>query len=161
MVYHFTYKECADKIMEFGFDLHLSGQGCIRSWRDSKDSRIKKDNFVMDLETMPANGVINTCIKPAICVMPRDALLRIKLKPTARLLDTEVVEESKKLSYVDKLSYAKQRGYDGLIDWDDVLLFSNKKIGGIERVPDIEFHAILSAFDEYYTAVKSKRRIPP
>ena len=63
VVYHATSKESAQKIIEFGFDRHLSGQGCRRRLTDSNPSRIN-DDFVEFLETMPENRVINACINP-------------------------------------------------------------------------------------------------
>ena len=76
-VYHYTFDRSADKIMEFGFDRHLSGQGCIRRHRDSNPSRID-DDFVEFLEDTPVNRVINTCINPEK-ILAGDCLLRIKL----------------------------------------------------------------------------------
>lgn len=133
MVYHYTFEGSADKIIEFGFDMHLSGQGSIQRHRINKSAKINSDKFVKWLENIPENRVINTCINPEKNECG-DCLLRIKLKPDTSLLNATSVDELAKVRWPKKLAYARQRGYDGLVDRDEVFLFSNKKIESIERV---------------------------
>ena len=136
VVYHYTFEGSVDKIIEFGFDIHLRGQGSRRRLRDSNPSRIN-DDFVEFLETRSVNRVINTCVDPEKS-WAGDYLLRIRLKPDAKLLDADSVDELANTTWSKKLSYARQRGYDGVQNGDGVFLFSNKKIECIERVPGIQ-----------------------
>ena len=136
VVYHYTFEGSVNKIIEFGFDRHLSGQGSRRRLQDSNPARTN-DDFVEFLETRSVNKVINTCIDPEKS-WAGDYLLRIKLKPDTRLLDVDSVNELASATWSKKLSYARQRGYDGVQDGDEVFLLSNKKIERIERVPSIQ-----------------------
>jgi len=134
-VYHYTFEGSVNKIIEFGFDRHLSGQGSIQRHRINKSPKISSDKFVKWVERIPENRVINTCINPEKNKCG-DCLLRIKLKPDASLLDAKLVEELTRVRWPKKLSYARQRGYDGILDGNDVFLFSNKKIESIQLVPE-------------------------
>lgn len=95
IVYHFTSKYDAKKIIKFGFDMHLNAQGSIKRLRESNSPKIKQDKYIKFLEDLPENKVINTCIDPEK-MSCGDYLLRIKLKPDTRLLDVDSIDELSK-----------------------------------------------------------------
>lgn len=136
IVYHQTSSECVSKIMEFGFDKSLSGQGCIRRLRVT-GSRIRTDKFVEYLETLPENQVINASLKPVSGYKRSGCLLKIKLFEKSRLLDASKVAFLQGGKWLNELAYAREHGYDGVVDGNDVFLFSNKCIERIENTGTI------------------------
>lgn len=131
-VYHQTSKENISKILEFGFDKHLSGQGSLKRLRADNSPRIHNDKFVEYVETMPENQVINATIDPFFLIPNSDEeTLRITLKPTARLLDVSTVEKLKGAKWRKLIAYTREKRYDGLIDENYVFLFSNKSISSM------------------------------
>src|SRR6185437_10335985 len=115
IVYHHTPKENVQKILEFGFDLHLSGQSSLKRLKANNSPKIRDDMFVEFVETMAENQVINTITDPFFLVPdPNDKILKITLKPTVRLLDTSTVEKLKGAKWGKMIAYAKERQYDGI-----------------------------------------------
>jgi len=138
VVYHQTFKGNVDKILEFGFDKDLSGQGSRRRLEESYPSEIN-DDFVEYLETCPENRMINTLVDP-LSYNPRygDDILKIILNPTVRLLDTFTLAKLKDVKWSKMRSYARERRYDGLVYRHEVCLFSNRTIQSIEKMNQIK-----------------------
>ena len=132
IVYHATLKYNAQKILEFGFDVDLSGQNCRRRFHNDH-SIILTDSLAIKTESRLENNVINTMTDYERCRGCGDCLLQITLKHDIKLLDIQEIDPIPRLRR-KWFAYARKNGFDGIKNKELVLLFGNKKIEKIEIV---------------------------
>lgn len=141
IVYHSTSEYSTQKILEFGFDLDLCGQGTIIGFKKRGDVIID-DKFVIEKESMLEHSAINTRTYYKKCVGYGDCLLRVTLKDDIKLLNTQKISKDLRGHGWRKIfAFAKENGYDGISNNGYVMIFRNKKIEKIEQVKkgDVEF----------------------
>ncbi|MGI0006933.1 MAG: hypothetical protein ACREAR_02925, partial [Nitrosotalea sp.] len=156
-VYHATSNKNSEKILQFGFDLDLSGQGTILAFKMRGD-KIIDDKFVMEKEEMLEHSVINTRRNYAECVGYGDNLLRMTLKSDIKLLDVKKIPTNLRGHGWRKIfSFAKANGCDGISSNGYIMIFGNKKIEKIEQVKngDDEFDDFMDLFTAYNNKLDS------
>lgn len=126
IVYHATSVHNAQKILDFGFDLDLAGQNCLRRFYHDPDI-IMTDSLVIKTETRLENNVINTMTDYKRCRGCGDYLLEITLKSDIRLLDIQKIDPIPRLRR-KWFAYARESRFDGVKNKELVLLFGNKMI---------------------------------
>lgn len=126
IVYHATSEANAQKILEFGFDLDLAGQNCLRRFRNDPIITLT-DYLAIETETRLENNLINTMIDYKKCKGCGDCLLQIILEHDVKLLDIQKIDPIPHLRR-KWFVYAKENGFDGIKNKELVLLFGNKKI---------------------------------
>lgn len=130
LVYHATSEANAQKILEFGFDLDLAGQNCLRRFRNDPNITLT-DSLAIEAETRLENNVINTMTDYKKCRGCGYCLLQITLKYDTKLLDIQKIDPIPRLRQ-KWFMYAKENGLDGIKNKELVLLFGNKKIQEIK-----------------------------
>lgn len=130
IVYHATSEESGTKIIEFGFDLDLAGQNCLRRFHNEHTIT---DSLAIETETRLENNVINTMTDHKRCRGCGRCLLQITLNHDIKLLDIHKIDPIPRLRR-KWFAYAKENGFDGIKNKELVLLFGNKKIEKIEIV---------------------------
>jgi hypothetical protein len=141
IVYHVTAQSNASKIIEFGFDRDLCGQGTILGFKKRGDVIIN-DKFVIEKEEMLEHSAINTHTDYRKCIGYGDCLLRVTLKDDIKLLDAQKIpKDVKRRGWRRIFTLAKENGCDGITNRYYVMIFTNKKIEKIELVQegDLEF----------------------
>lgn len=136
VVYHATSEYNAQKILEFGFDLDLAGQNCIRRFHNDPAITMT-DSLVIETETRLENSVINTMIDYKKCRGCGNHILKITLKQDVRLLDIQKIYPRLRIRR-KWFAHARDNGLDGIKNNELVLLFGNKKIKKIEIVKRID-----------------------
>src|SRR6185437_17059520 len=89
-VYHATSESNAQKILEFGFDLDLAGQNCIRRFHNDPTVTMT-DSLAIKTETRLENNVINTMTDYKRCRGCGNCILQITLKHDVQLLDIQKI----------------------------------------------------------------------
>lgn len=131
IVYHATSEESGKRIIEFGFDLDLAGQNCLRRFHN--DHTIT-DSLAIETETRLENNVINTMTDYERCRGCGNCLLQITLNHDIKLLDIQKIDSVPRLRR-KWFAYARENGFDGIKNKELVLLFGNKTIEKIKIIP--------------------------
>lgn len=132
ITYHATSEYDAQKILEFGFDLDLAGQNCLRRFYDDPSIALT-DSLAIKTETRLENNVINTMTDYKKCRGCGNCILQITLKQDVKLLDIQKIVPIPRLGR-KWFAYARENSFDGIKNKELVLLFGNKKIEKIEQV---------------------------
>lgn len=132
IVYHVTSKYNAQKILEFGFDLDLAGQNCLRRFHNDPNTTLT-DALSIETETRLENNVINTMTDYKKCRGCGNSILQITLKHDTKLLDIQKIDPFPRLRQ-KWFVCARDNSLDGIKNKELVLLFGNKKIEKLESI---------------------------